>query len=352
LTASKFDRAADFRANVWHYLVQIEGSGIRTALAVVLPLIVGQVSRHPLDGLMIGLGGLYTAIADRNSPPLRSLIFAAVAAALAMLLGTLAGGHIWIATALMFCIAFLAAMLLAYSEMAGHIGYIATLVLAVAIGLPGTTADGALRFAEIVAGGLLATILTAALRRIDAPPAVPSDGKNSDSIRSELRCTAFHALHVAFAAGLAIALAKLLRLEHGSWLALTVLVIVKRDFPNTRKRALERVGGSLLGGAIALILASVVHNMLVIDLLLAILSVLAFSQLRRNYPLYVIYLTPFVVLMLNMLKPGDWRIALTRIEETLAGGALAIATALLFQAIDSRGAGSAPKTMAQERGDD
>ena len=60
---------------------------------------------------------------------------------------------------------------------------------------------------------------------------------------------------------------------------------------------------------------------------------LAYSNLPRHYGLYVFFLTPFVVVMINTVAPGDWQIALLRIGYTLAGGvmALLVAAALRLQ---------------------
>ncbi|MFX6517807.1 FUSC family protein, partial [Acinetobacter baumannii] len=89
-------------------------------------------------------------------------------------------------------------------------------------------------------------------------------------------------------------------LPHGTWLILTVLVIVKQDYHSTRQRALERMGGSLIGGAVAILLVALIHNLIVLDILLVVLCILAYSHLPYNYGLFVVYLTPFVVLLINM----------------------------------------------------
>lgn len=73
-----------------------------------------------------------------------------------------------------------------------------------------------------------------------------------------------------------------------------MLVIVKPVFVDTRKRALERVAGSIVGGALAALLAASIHNVVALDILLLVFSVLAYSHMRQNYGLYVLFLTPLV----------------------------------------------------------
>lgn len=120
-------------------------------------------------------------------------------------------------------------------------------------------------------------------------------------------------------------------MERGYWLIITVLVIVKPVFADTRRRAAERVVGSVVGGAVAALLAACVRNVVLLDLLLVTFSVLAYSHVRHNYGVFVLFLTPFVVLMIETVQPTDWRIVLTRVVYTLLGGAIALTISYLLR---------------------
>jgi uncharacterized membrane protein YccC len=122
-----------------------------------------------------------------------------------------------------------------------------------------------------------------------------------------------------------------LKLERGYWLTITVLVIVKPVFADTRKRTRERVLGSVAGGAIAALLAAGIHNVVILDVLLVLFSVLAYSNVRYHYGLFVFFLTPFVVLMVESVQPTRWQIVLTRIFDTLIGAAIALTVTYLLR---------------------
>ena len=89
--------------------------------------------------------------------------------------------------------------------------------------------------------------------------------------------------------------------------------------------------GSIVGGLLGVLLAATIHNVIALNLLLVVLAILAFLHSPNNYGLYVVFLTPFVVLMLNIAAPGHWQIGLVRIFDNLTGGVLALAVAYLLR---------------------
>ena len=325
-----------------------EASGVRTATVTVLPLIIGQMTGHATTGLMIGLGGLNVATADTQGATLRTMLLATLGAAIAVLFATAVGSITPLAVLLMFLVAFAGGMLVVYGEVFGQLGFVVTAVFAVTLGIPNSVSVGMERGVEFSIGGLLATLATLLLWRVTSernklepsPHLTPATAftarwkrrwsKLKRSITSH--STEFqHAIRLAFISAFAVFLYKTLHLAHGSWLTLTVLVIVKPDYSSTRKRAAERIYGTLAGGILALLIAANVHNIIVIDILLLGLSVIAYSHLNKNYWLYVIFLTPFVVLLLNLADPGDTKLAFERVINTLIGGALALITAYLLR---------------------
>ena len=357
------------------YVFTIRDEGVRTALATVLPVVVGQMTHYPIVGLMMGLGGLYVCVAEKGGATLRTLLLATVLVALFALFGTAAGGSLWLSVGLMFVVAFGGGMWAVYGVLPGQLGFVAMLVFAVALGIPGPLLTAEQRGLEFGAGGLLATLLTLALWRIrantrhrkangasDNEDAAPEQrGKGEDkqqkgrnrrthgishqtfarkitrrvrklrrnlTLRSEV-CQ--HALRLAVISAFAVWLYKHLHLEHGSWLTITVLVIVKPDYHDTRTRAKERVVGTVIGGILALILASTIHSVAVADIMLLLLCVLAFSHQPQNYALYAAFLTPFVVLLLQLAAPGTANLAFARVMDTLLGGALALFAAFLMR---------------------
>jgi Fusaric acid resistance protein-like len=311
----------------WRDFFKLEASGVRTSLATVLPLIIGQITGFPAAGLFVGLSGLYLSVTDKEGSTVWTLLAGLLLNAAMMFAGTLVGSDIWLSVGLLFAVAFIGGMTSAFGEIVGQIGYVATLAF--------------------LAGGAFSLLLTmilwffdrktsSAIDDTDAQKAIEQETKKNPlrGLLEQLTPKSIifrHALRLAVASAIAIAIYKFFRLEHGYWLIITVLVIVKPVFADTRKRAFERVLGSVAGGILAVIIAALVQNIVILDVLLILFSVLAFSHVRSNYGFYVLFLTPFVVLMIDTVIPGNWEIALVRILDTLIGGAIALVVTYLLR---------------------
>jgi uncharacterized membrane protein YccC len=139
-----------------------------------------------------------------------------------------------------------------------------------------------------------------------------------------------HALRLGITATAAVALYTLLDLPHGVWVPLTAMVILKPNFGGTYLQAKQRVVGTVAGSVIGAILAAVMTTLLALDLLLVLFGIPAFSLIARNYGLGVLFLTPFIVLLLNTVQPGDWEAAAIRSFDTVIGGLLALLAGYLL----------------------
>jgi uncharacterized membrane protein YccC len=95
---------------------------------------------------------------------------------------------------------------------------------------------------------------------------------------------------------------------------------------------MQRVIGSVIGGAIAAVLAATIHNVLILDALLLVFSVLAYSHVNENYTFFTLFLTPFIVLMIDIVQPSSsWHLASERIVNTLIGAAVALVVTFLLR---------------------
>jgi uncharacterized membrane protein YccC len=139
-----------------------------------------------------------------------------------------------------------------------------------------------------------------------------------------------HALRLGVTATAAAALPTLLNLPHGAWVALTAMVILKPNFGGTYQQAKQRVLGTVIGSVVGAILAAAITELLALDLLLALFGILAFSLIARHYGLGVLFLTPFIVLLLNTVQPGDWGVAAMRSFDTVIVGLLALLAGYLL----------------------
>lgn len=144
-----------------------------------------------------------------------------------------------------------------------------------------------------------------------------------------------HALRVAIVTTLAVAVTTILRLNHGYWVTLTVVVILQPYAATTRQKALQRVAGTILGGVVAAALSGLFHDRIAVLVLIALFTMSCIALLPLNYGAYAVFGTPAFVLLAES-STGDWHLAGLRIVNTLIGGALALAGAQLLWPGDER----------------
>ena len=118
--------------------------------------------------------------------------------------------------------------------------------------------------------------------------------------------------------------------EH--WLTITMLLTMQPYFALTFTRAVERIGGTVLGGVAAAAIALVCTTPLAMAAALFPLAVLALSMRGVSFGLFISCLTPMVVLLSELGRPGESQvtIAVMRALFTLAGGLLAVAGSFLL----------------------
>jgi uncharacterized membrane protein YccC len=133
-----------------------------------------------------------------------------------------------------------------------------------------------------------------------------------------------HALRLGVTVTAALALYRFLDLPHGTWLALTAVVILKPNFGGTYHQAIQRVSGTVAGSVVCAIVAAAITKLYILDAVLVPFGILAFSLVAHNYGLGVLFLTPFIVLPLNTVHMGDWEVAAVRSLDTVIGGVLAL----------------------------
>ena len=160
-------------------------------------------------------------------------------------------------------------------------------------------------------------------------PAAPLRQRLLTPLRANLdwQSAAFrHALRTAVVAGPALAVTLSLNGSYQHWLTITLILTMQPFYALTWQRALERIGGTVLGGLVAAILALLCTTPLAIAAALFPLAVLAFTARAVNYGVFIALLTPMVVLLTEFSRPGtsEFTIALLRAGYTVAGGFLAV----------------------------
>jgi uncharacterized membrane protein YccC len=123
---------------------------------------------------------------------------------------------------------------------------------------------------------------------------------------------------------------KTLHLAHGYWLPFTAIVVLQPDYGSTRRRAAQRVLGTLAGSIAASLLLMLRLGPVVLMIACAATIFIFGYWIKRNYGVAVIFITLFVVLLTEATGPVTIALAEQRLGNTLAGGLLALLAAHLF----------------------
>ena len=133
-----------------------------------------------------------------------------------------------------------------------------------------------------------------------------------------------HALRLAIVATIAEIVASWLQIPRGYWITLTAVIALKPDYGGTSQSIIERVLGTVFGGIIGIAIVALIHNVWIIGGCLLLLLMLAVAVRPISSSLFVMLLTPAIILLLNVTSHSGWQIGITRIADSLVGGVLAL----------------------------
>ncbi|WP_367871075.1 FUSC family protein [Luteolibacter sp. Populi] len=139
-----------------------------------------------------------------------------------------------------------------------------------------------------------------------------------------------HTLRMVLLVVAGVLVFKLSGIPHGYWLPFTMLVVLQPDFGSTRKRAAERVLGTLAGGLLASSLLWLKPPLPLIHGAVALMVALFSYFVKRNYAVAVFFITLVVVLLVEAHQPVTLAFTAERMACTLGGGLAALAAAFAF----------------------
>jgi len=141
-----------------------------------------------------------------------------------------------------------------------------------------------------------------------------------------------HAIRVMVTCLIGFALAEAVSYGHHSyWVLLTIIVILKPGFGLTKQRNTERLAGTLIGAIIGLTITYFIHNRVILSGVIIFFMLGTYTFLRINYRVMVIFMTPYVIILFNLMGLNTWAVVQERIIDTAFGGLLAfLANYLLF----------------------
>ncbi|HEY0423540.1 MAG TPA: FUSC family protein [Rhodopila sp.] len=141
-----------------------------------------------------------------------------------------------------------------------------------------------------------------------------------------------HALRSAVTAAPALAFTMFWFSPYDHWLTITIVATMQPYFSLAYTRAIERIIGTAAGGLIAAAAGLVCTTPFSIAGAMFILAIAAFTVRSVSFGLFMMALTPLVVLLVETGAPdtGDWQIAFVRAAFTTIGGLIAVSANFLL----------------------
>jgi len=133
-----------------------------------------------------------------------------------------------------------------------------------------------------------------------------------------------HALRVAVVAGLAEVLVQATGLSVGRWVVLTIFFVLKPDYSSTLSRSIHRAVGTGVGAGVAVAaqVGSLDQGGLVAAAGVSIAA--AYALFEVNYLLFSVFITAFIVMLLDILGIPAIPTAEARLIDTAIGAVLAL----------------------------
>ncbi len=195
------------------------------------------------------------------------------------------------------------------------------------------------RIADTIAERLRIAITLAQPGTLAPVPEGPASGGWRTRVLGPLRANLdldsaalLHALRAAVAACVGFAVTLAWPTSYGCWLTITLVLTMQPYFAVTLTRAAERIGGTVLGGAVGAAITTLCPTPVSMAVALFPLAVLALAVRAVNFGLFMACVTPVIMLLVELARPGQSQVdlALMRAVYTLGGGVLALAFSALL----------------------
>lgn len=140
-----------------------------------------------------------------------------------------------------------------------------------------------------------------------------------------------HALRVALALLVGYIVAEFFKIDHGYWILLTIVVILKPAYSLTKKRNSDRLVGTLVGIVIGMLLLFFIKNNTALLIIMVGFMTASYMFMRTNYFLNVLLMTPYLIIIFHFLYPGNITdLMLDRVIDTAIGSAIAFFASLFL----------------------
>ncbi len=148
-----------------------------------------------------------------------------------------------------------------------------------------------------------------------------------------------HSLRISIATLVGYVASFFFPVGHSYWILLTLVVIMKPAYGLTKKRNYQRLAGTVLGAAVGFTILYFIPDNDVLFVLMVLLMIATYSLIRINYLVSVLFMTPYVLLLLHLLSnTGFTAIISDRVIDTAIGSVIAfLANLLLLPAWEHEG---------------
>jgi len=139
-----------------------------------------------------------------------------------------------------------------------------------------------------------------------------------------------YAVRVALGMAFSVFIFKFFKIDHGHWIALTMLIVIQPYYGATKKKGIERIVGTLLGIVIGgfIMLLPIPHYYF--TYILIFISFFVAYFLRNNYKVGVVFVTIMMVILMQMTQQTSWQLIGWRLISTSLGAGLALLISSMF----------------------
>jgi hypothetical protein len=318
-------------------------TGFRAACFAIVPVIVGFAVGQP-ELAIVGLGAIFLTNTEGRRPsalPIWVLLVACFAESAALGLGRLASTTTGLLPPLLLGTGLFLLLTARGNSRWGQVGTFAAIIFAVGIGLPHGSAQVAEQESAFALIGGLWALVGAGMQRLFSSQKETLKAKSAPSqpgaVPIERHGPVVTAFAIAVAGTLGFVIGLALNLPRDFWIVVTVITAVRPNLGLMVAFTLTVVIGTVVGALIAAAITLGTSSPYLLSVLLFAFSVLMFSSRGVNTVLFQTFLVPFIIILLNIVYPGQWYFAFDRILDVAIGGAIAIGVVYVFDAVKNLG---------------
>lgn len=339
--------------------------GIRTGIIIMTLLAIGLITNHIREFVLAVFGTINVSLLDirdqKGLTLILTLIIVSTINAFLFTIGSLIGTteNSYLGVSLFALGLFIISYIGIYSNISSFV-IISSTIFSIGVSLPGIDIiPSSERFFLLLLGGIWGTlgsvIIPIIILTIKKPRSIipteetitfttttikPSNAPHYSSIfhaissifqtlvsNMSIRSGHFQfAISFAITGAIGLLIAHGLGLIRGYWVLITICVLLLRsDISITFSFTFMRIIGTITGAIIGIIIISnVIPNIWLLFFILFVLASSFFAVRNVNYALATLFLTPFVLVLLDVLIPGQTIFAQIRVLDTIIGAVLAL----------------------------